>query len=52
MKEYKVVSWQMGLSKNSQRLEDILNQYAREGWVLKDLSGSSYRIVFERNKNR
>lgn len=52
MKEYKVINWKMGLSKNNERLEDTLNQYAREGWVLKDIAENSARIVFERNKNR
>lgn len=52
MKEYKVVNWKMGLSNNNERLEDTLNQYAREGWVLKDVAESTTRIVLERNKNR
>ncbi len=52
MKEYKVVSWKMGLTKNDQKLEDTLNQYAREGWVVKHVAEQSARIVFERDKNR
>jgi hypothetical protein len=52
MKEYKVVNWKMGLSNNNERLEDTLNQYAREGWVLRDIGENSTRIVLERNKNR
>ncbi len=52
MKEYKVVNWKMGLSKNNERLEEILNQYGREGWVLRDIGETSTRIVFERDKNR
>ncbi|TYP97544.1 uncharacterized protein DUF4177 [Tenacibaculum adriaticum] len=32
MKEYKVINWKMGLSKNSERLEDTLNNYAKQGW--------------------
>jgi hypothetical protein len=52
MKEYKVVSWKMGLTKNDQKLEDTLNQYAREGWVAKHVAEQSARIVFERDKNR
>jgi hypothetical protein len=52
MKEYKVVNWKMGMSNNNQRLEDTLNQYAREGWVVKDIGENSMRIVFEREKNR
>ena len=52
MKEYKVINWKMGLSNNNQRLEDVLNHYAREGWSLKDLNDNYTRIVFERKKNR
>tara|TARA_A200000113_G_C8595903_1_gene267616 strand:- start:71 stop:229 length:159 start_codon:yes stop_codon:yes gene_type:complete len=52
MKEYKVVNWKMGLSKNNQKLEDTLNHYAREGWVLKHLAENTARIVLERDKNR
>jgi hypothetical protein len=52
MKEYKVVNWKMGLSNNNERLEDTLNQYAREGWVLRDIGENSTRLIFERNKNR
>ena len=52
MKEYKVVSWKMGLSNNSQKLENVLNQYAKLGWVLKHLGENTTRIVFERDKNR
>jgi len=52
MKEYKVVNWKMGLSKNNERLEDTLNEYARQGWVVKDVSESTARIIFERDKNR
>lgn len=52
MKEYKVVNWKMGLSNNNERLEDVLNQYAREGWMLKDIAENTTRIIFERDKNR
>ncbi|WP_435263913.1 DUF4177 domain-containing protein [Tenacibaculum sp. nBUS_03] len=52
MKEYKVVNWKMGFSGNNQKLEDTLNQYAREGWVLKHVAENSVRIILERNKNR
>lgn len=52
MKEYKVVSWKMGLSSNNQRLEDTLNEYAKQGWVLKEVAENSMRIIFERDKNR
>lgn len=52
MKEYKVVSWKMGLSKNNERLEDTLNEYAKQGWILKEVAENSMRIIFERDKNR
>lgn len=52
MKEYKVVSWKMKLSGNNQYLEDTLNNYAKQGWVLKDVAENTMRIIFERDKNR
>lgn len=51
MIEYKVVSWKMGLSKNDQRLEDVLNEYGRQGWRAIHIAENLPRIVFERNKN-
>lgn len=52
MKEYKVVSWKMGFSNNNQRLENTLNEYARNGWRAIEIGEQSSRIVFERDKNR
>ncbi|TJY36350.1 DUF4177 domain-containing protein [Pontimicrobium aquaticum] len=52
MKEYKVVSVKLGFKNRNQKLEDTLNQYAREGWVVSHVAQSAYFIVFERNKNR
>ena len=52
MKEYKVVTPKLGLSKRMQKLEDTFNQYAREGWIVKYVAQSAYFIVFERDKNR
>jgi hypothetical protein len=52
MKEYRVVNWKMGLTGNNQKLEEALNENARNGWVLKHIGENSARIVFERNKNR
>ena len=52
MKEYKVVNWKMGLSRNNEKLEYTLNQYAREGWILRDIAENSARIILERDKNR
>lgn len=52
MKEYKVVSWKMSFSNNNQRLEDLLNQYAREGWSVIHIADNNTRVVLERSKNR
>jgi len=52
MKEYKVVSVKLGFKNRNQKLEDTLNQYAREGWVVSHIAQSAYFIVFERDKNR
>ena len=52
MKEYKVISKSLGLTKNNQRLEDLLNQHAREGWILKFMGEQINTIVLEREKNR
>lgn len=52
MKEYKVVNWKMGLTKNNQKLEDTLNEYARNGWRVVEIGVNSARIIFERDKNR
>mgnify|MGYP001817582094 CR=1 FL=1 len=52
MKEYKVIQPKLGLSKRMQKLEDLLNQYAREGWIVKHVAQSAYLVVFERDKNR
>lgn len=55
MKEYKVITPSLGWKNKFEKLEDILNKYAKEGWTLKTITphqhGISY-IVFERNKNR
>lgn len=52
MKEYKVISWKMGLSKNNERLEETLNQHAMSGWKVIHIAENSARIVLERDKNR
>ncbi|WP_350287646.1 DUF4177 domain-containing protein [uncultured Croceitalea sp.] len=52
MKEYKVVSWQMGLTRNNERLEDTLNTYAKQGWIVKHIYENMTSIVLERDKNR
>lgn len=52
MKEYKVVQPKLGWRNRAQNFEDLLNQYAREGWQVKQINDSWYSIVFERDKNR
>jgi hypothetical protein len=52
MKEYKVESKPIALLKNNQRLEDFLNQHAREGWQVKFIAEQGLTVVFEREKNR
>ncbi len=52
MKEYKVVTWKMSLTKNTKRLEDTLNEHAKQGWQVKHIAEHSATIVFERDKNR
>ena len=52
MKEYKVVSWKMGMTKNNERLEDLLNQYGKLGWKAVHIAEQTTRVVFERDKNR
>lgn len=52
MKEYKVISWKMGFTNNNQKLEDTLNEHARNGWRAIEIGEQSARIVFERDKNR
>lgn len=55
MKEYKVIKPKLGWSNHSQKLEDLLNQYAREGWQVKTIISNQHmiaHIVLERDKNR
>ena len=55
MKEYKVVSPKLGFRKTVEKLEDVLNNHAREGWVVNSIVPNQHLIsfiVFERNKNR
>ncbi|MDG5493118.1 DUF4177 domain-containing protein [Psychroserpens sp. SPM9] len=52
MKEYKVVSWKMGISNNNKKLENTLNEYAISGWRVIHVAEQSARIIFERDKNR
>ncbi|WP_440881915.1 DUF4177 domain-containing protein [Tenacibaculum sp. C7A-26P2] len=52
MKEYKVISWKIGLSGNNQKLEDTLNSFAKKGWKVINIAEQSTRIILERDKNR
>ncbi|MBT8258888.1 MAG: DUF4177 domain-containing protein [Bacteroidia bacterium] len=52
MKEYKVVNPKLGMSRRNEKLEDVLNQYAREGWHVCFIGQNAYMVVFERDKNR
>ncbi|CAL2101405.1 conserved protein of unknown function [Tenacibaculum sp. 190130A14a] len=52
MKEYKVESWKVSLSKNNKNLENFLNEHARNGWKVIHIAEQSTRVVFERDKNR
>jgi len=54
MKEYKVVSPSLGFRNRVQKLEDFLNNTAREGWNVKDIlvAEGGHLVIFERDKNR
>lgn len=54
MKEYKIIK--KGFWKKDADLEDIINQHARGGWVIKsalgNMDGHIIRVILERDKNR
>ncbi|WP_460218123.1 DUF4177 domain-containing protein [Psychroserpens sp. MEBiC05023] len=52
MKEYRVIVPKLGLRNRVEKYEDLLNQYAREGWIVKHIGQTSTMIIFERDKNR
>lgn len=52
MKEYKVIQPKLGFRSRFQNFEDLLNQYAREGWVVNFIGQGWTSVVLERNKNR
>lgn len=52
MKEYRVIQPKLGLRNRLQKYEDLLNQHAREGWIVKHIGQTSPLIIFERDKNR
>ena len=52
MKEYKVIMTKLGILKRDEKMEDILNQYAREGWVVNFVAQGWVSVILERDKNR
>ena len=54
MKEYKVVKPSLGWRNRSEKLEEVLNNYAKQGWLLKDINKNEgfVQIILERDKNR
>ncbi len=55
MKEYKVIKPSLGWRNPIEKLEDILNRYAKEGWAVNSVTPNAHGIsfiIFERNKNR
>ena len=56
MKEYRVITPSLGFRKKSEKLEELINKYAKESWTVKTIANNSYGgisfIVFERDKNR
>ncbi|MEM6685980.1 MAG: DUF4177 domain-containing protein [Bacteroidota bacterium] len=53
MKEYKVLSNpKLGWKNRGEKLEEILNNHAKQGWVLHTVTAGSVQIIFERSKNR
>jgi hypothetical protein len=55
MKEYKVIKPKLGWKNPTEKLEEILNTYAKQGWCLQNVTNSQHGvlvIIFERDKNR
>ncbi|MAX70073.1 MAG: hypothetical protein CMC76_10780 [Flavobacteriaceae bacterium] len=55
MKEYKVIKPKLGWRSQTEKLEELLNKYAKEGWRLVEITPNQHMIsfiVFERDKNR
>lgn len=54
MKEYKVIK--KSFWKKDPAFEDIINQFAREGWEVAQAIGNGHgdfsKVILERNKNR
>ena len=55
MKEYKVIKPQLGWRNTADKLEELLNKYAKEGWHVNTITPLEHTIsyiVLERDKNR
>ena len=52
MKEYKVIQPKLGFRNRFQNFEVLLNQYAREEWVVKEIAENWTSVVLEIDKNR
>ena len=52
MKEYKVMMTKCGLVRRDQKLEELLNRYAREGWQVSHIAAGWASVVLERDKIR
>lgn len=52
MKEYKVTIPKLGFKNRQEKMEDLLNQHAREGWLVNHIGQNWTNIIFERDKNR
>ncbi len=54
MKEYKVVKPSLGWKDRSEKLEELLNNHAKQGWELHTVTKHEgfIQVIFERNKNR
>ncbi|MCB0473312.1 MAG: DUF4177 domain-containing protein [Flavobacteriaceae bacterium] len=51
MKEYKIVNPKLGLVNRNEKLEELLNQFARAGWEVTFIHQNLTMIVLERKKN-
>jgi len=56
MKEYKVISPSLGFRNRSEKLEEHINRFAKDGWTLNTIANNRHGgisfVVFEREKNR
>jgi hypothetical protein len=52
MKEYKVIRPNLGWKNRNEKLEEILNNHAKQGWVLHTATNGFLQLIFERSKNR